>query len=161
LEAEGLAHYQSNGYAEGRPTDSFDVDQYLANYADLRSAFSDGHGGENDDAATAHYIDYGYFEHRLAQDPLDYIASNADLIAAFHGGTEAQLDAEGLAHYQSNGYGEGRPTDSFDVDQYLANYADLRAAFSDGHGGYNDDAALLHYIDTGYFEGRTDHVLTA
>jgi serralysin len=131
----------------------FDVGQYLANYADLRTGLSG-------DAATTHYIDYGYFEHRLWQDPLDYIASNADLIRAFHGGSEAQLEAEGLAHYQSNGYAENRPID-FNVNQYLANYADLRAAFADGHGGYDDDAALAHYIDTGYFEGRTDHILTA
>jgi hypothetical protein len=159
LKAEGLAHYQTHGYAEGRVID-FDAGQYLANYGDLRANLPDGHGGYDDDAAIAHYIDYGYSEHRLWQDPLDYIASNVDLIKSFQGGSEAELEAEGLAHYQTHGYAEARAID-FDVAQYLANYSDLRTAFADGHGGYDYDAALTHYIDHGYLEGRTDHVLTA
>jgi serralysin len=156
--AIGLAHYQAAGNAEGRRGGiDFDADQYLANYADLRAAF-----GGDDDAAAAHFINSGYFEHRLSEDPLEYIASYADLIGAFHGQTESQMRASGIAHYQTGGFNEGREAGiDFNVDQYLANYADLRAAFADGHGGYNEDAAIYHYIEAGYFEGRTDHVLTA
>jgi len=38
---------------------AFDAVQYLANYADLQAAF-----GTDTQAATAHYIHYGYFEGR-------------------------------------------------------------------------------------------------
>ncbi|SJZ85215.1 hypothetical protein [Consotaella salsifontis] len=156
LVAAGLNHYRAAGFDEGRRGGiDFDVGQYLENYGDLQSAF----GGDGD-AATAHYINAGYGEHRLAEDPLDYIASYGDLIEAFGSGNEAQIIQAGLVHYQSGGWSEGREAD-FDVDSYLANYDDLRAAFADGAGGYDEEAALLHFIHAGYAEGRTDDLMAA
>jgi hypothetical protein len=55
----GSSHYIAAGYAEHRPADLFDAQQYLANYADLQQAF-----GSDTDAATLHYIIAGYFEGR-------------------------------------------------------------------------------------------------
>ncbi|SJZ85141.1 beta strand repeat-containing protein [Consotaella salsifontis] len=154
LVAAGLNHYRAAGFDEGRRDGiDFDVDQYLENYSDLQSVF-----GADEGAATAHYINAGYLEHRLAEDPLDYIASYGDLIQAFGSGNEEQIIQAGLVHYQSGGYAEGREA-SFDVDSYLANYDDLRAAFADEMGGYNEEAALLHFIHTGYAEGRTDDLI--
>ena len=60
----GAVHYQQYGQAEGRVPDSFDVRQYLANYADLRAAF-----GTDRDAAAAHFITYGYYEGRTDKAP--------------------------------------------------------------------------------------------
>ena len=156
LAAAGLTHYAAAGFTEGRRAGiDFDPWQYLANYGDLRAAF-----GSNDNAATTQFINSGYFEHRLWENPLDYIASYGDLISAFAGETVDQLRQAGLGHYQSSGFVEGRePGIDFNVDHYLANYADLRAAFADGLGGYLDDAATLHFIQSGYAEGRTDDLL--
>ena len=39
--------------------DNFDETQYLHNYTDLQAAF-----GNNTEAATAHYIQFGFNEHR-------------------------------------------------------------------------------------------------
>jgi serralysin len=64
IETRGLQHFAASGYAENRSTDGFDVDAYLANYADLRAAFADGHGGYNDEAATLHFIQNGFWEGR-------------------------------------------------------------------------------------------------
>ena len=55
----GATHYISAGNAEHRSADLFNAAQYLANYADLQTAF-----GANTEAATIHYITQGYFEHR-------------------------------------------------------------------------------------------------
>lgn len=52
-------HYIGNGYTEHRAPDLFDAVQYLANYADLQAAF-----GSDTEAATIHYITFGYFEGR-------------------------------------------------------------------------------------------------
>jgi hypothetical protein len=45
--------------AERRSPDRFDAEQYLDNYADLRVAF-----GDDENAATIHYITSGYDEGR-------------------------------------------------------------------------------------------------
>ncbi len=55
----GATHYITSGYNEYRSADSFDAAQYLANYADLQAAF-----GTDTEAATLHYITFGYFEGR-------------------------------------------------------------------------------------------------
>jgi hypothetical protein len=49
---------------EGRPRDSFDEAQYLANYPDLQAAF-----GADLEAATVHYIVDGYREGRTDEAP--------------------------------------------------------------------------------------------
>ncbi|ALN73082.1 calcium-binding protein [Aureimonas sp. AU20] len=154
LAASGLGHYQTSGFAEGRrDAITFEAKQYLENYADLRQAF-----GADTEAGTAHYINRGSAEHRLASDPLLYVASSEDLTRAFGGASASHesVAAEGLQHYEAIGYREGRATQGFDVDAYLNRYADLRAAFADGQGGYDEDAALLHYIRNGFGEGRSD-----
>jgi len=56
----GASHYINWGHSESRVTDSFDAQQYLGNYADLQAAF-----GNDLDAATLHYIRYGYYEGRV------------------------------------------------------------------------------------------------
>ncbi len=58
----GATHYIGNGYGEVRAPALFDPGQYLANYADLQSAF-----GSDTEAATIHYIVAGYFEDRTDQ----------------------------------------------------------------------------------------------
>jgi subtilisin family serine protease len=62
-----LNHFASSGFTENRrgAIGSFDVDQYLANYADLKVAFADGVGGYNEDAALIHYVRSGFFEGRV------------------------------------------------------------------------------------------------
>jgi hypothetical protein len=159
--AAAAQHYLNFGQAEGRPIDDFDEVQYLENYPDLREAFGDD--TEDDavtDAATIHYIQYGFEEGRTDAsrelpegfDSFQYIASNPDLIEAL--GADA---AAGAQHYRDFGQVEGRPTDDFDEVQYLENYPDLREAFGDDT--ENDavtDAATIHYIEFGYAEERTD-----
>jgi hypothetical protein len=44
---------------EGRSLNSFNAEQYLANYADLQAVF-----GDDPDAAAAHYVQYGVHEGR-------------------------------------------------------------------------------------------------
>jgi hypothetical protein len=55
----GTNHYISAGFAEQRSSDLFDSTQYLANYADLQTAF-----GTDAEAATIHYVTSGHFEGR-------------------------------------------------------------------------------------------------
>jgi subtilisin-like proprotein convertase family protein len=154
--AAALSHYQGSGFTEGRRSGiDFDAQQYLANYGDLQGAY-----GTNDDLAAIHYINSGYAEKRMWEDPLDYIASFADLIGAFGGGSSASIAANGLAHFQGSGFTEGRRDGiDFDVDAYLYKYTDLQSAFANGSGGYYEDAATLHFIQYGYGEGRSDDVL--
>ena len=50
---------------EGRGAQiDFDVNAYLANYADLRAVFADGQGGYDEHGATYHYIVAGFDEGR-------------------------------------------------------------------------------------------------
>jgi Ca2+-binding RTX toxin-like protein len=60
----GATHFISYGAREGRPIDLFDEDQYLENYADLRTAFADGNGGYDKTAAVLHFIQHGFSEGR-------------------------------------------------------------------------------------------------
>jgi hypothetical protein len=72
--AAGVRHYLDFGWAEGRETDSFDKDDYLDNYPDLRAAFGD------DDAATLHYVQFGYAEGRTDDDLPGGAAAAGDFI---------------------------------------------------------------------------------
>ena len=58
--------------AEGREADTFDEAQYLENYPDLQAAF-----GGDAEAATVHYIQFGFAEGRT-DDPA--AASAADFL---------------------------------------------------------------------------------
>ena len=158
LEASGKSHYATSGFAQGRRGGiDFDPQQYLQNSSDLSAAFT---GPNRDDAAAVHFINYGYAEHRLWEDPLLYVASYADLTNAWKGLSETAIRSNALAHFGNHGFNEGRRAGiDFDVEAYLANYSDLRTAFADGAGGYNEHAALLHYIQHGFMEGRTDVLL--
>ena len=53
----------SFGMTEGRVTNSFNVDSYLNNYADLKSAFGNDH-----DLAKRHYVEHGFAEGRVFLD---------------------------------------------------------------------------------------------
>jgi len=137
--AAGLAHYITNGQAEGR-TVTFNPLAYAASYLDLSSAF-----GTDQTSAAAHYILSGRAEGRsVTFDPLAYAASYSDLAAAF--GTDQTSAA---AHYITSGRAEGRSV-TFDPLAYAASYADLSAAF-----GTDRTAAETHYLTNGRAEGRT------
>lgn len=72
IRANGISHFRDVSEIEQearRAQIDFDVDQYLANYEDLRAAFADGYGGYDENAATLHFIEYGYGEGRT-YDPL-------------------------------------------------------------------------------------------
>ena len=61
VRAFAARHYRAHGRDEGRLEGlDFDADAYLANHADLRSAFADGEGGYDEAAATLHYILRGF-----------------------------------------------------------------------------------------------------
>ena len=65
IAAAGLEHYEQTGFAQNRgATIDFNVDNYLANYADLRAVFADGTGGYDEAAATLHFITNGFNENR-------------------------------------------------------------------------------------------------
>jgi serralysin len=107
-----------------------------------------------------HFINHGYLEKRLWEDPLLYVASFDDLITAWGDLSVATIRANAKNHFASDGFDDNdRPFINFDVEAYLANYTDLRLAFNDGNGGYDDDAAILHFIRHGFEEGRTDQLL--
>ena len=132
---------------DGRSHDSFDAARYLATNPGLRAAF-----GNDEAAATTHYLNFGFAEGRDASlDGLQYIASYRDLSAALGANAEA-----GVAHFKQFGASEGRNPDNFNEVQYVANYADLQAAF-----GNDYDAATSHFITHGIAEGRTDQVLAS
>jgi hypothetical protein len=141
---------QSLGEAEDREIDTFDEDGYLDRYPDLRAAF-----GNNGQAATLHFIQFGFAEGRT--DPpeglpkgfngLQYIASHEDLIEVL--GVDL---AAGEQHYLNFGAAEERAIDTFNEEQYLANYPDLQAAF-----GNDTAAATAHYIRFGFDEDRNDN----
>lgn len=57
----GAQHYSQFGQQELRVTDSFNEVSYLLKYSDLVAAF-----GFDFEAATSHFITYGYFENRTA-----------------------------------------------------------------------------------------------
>jgi hypothetical protein len=57
------------GFAEGRPIDEFDPEQYLDNYPDLQAAF--GGAEDPEEAATIHYIEHGFAEGRTYEGPDD------------------------------------------------------------------------------------------
>ncbi|MFN3764436.1 MAG: Calx-beta domain-containing protein [Aliihoeflea sp.] len=64
IEQDALFHYSNHGANEGRRTDLFDVNAYLAKYDDVRNAHANGVGGYDEAQATLHYIKFGYAEGR-------------------------------------------------------------------------------------------------
>jgi serralysin len=61
LRAFATSHFRLFGEAEGRDERiGFNADAYLSNYGDLRSAFADGDGGYDEEAATLHWIRNGF-----------------------------------------------------------------------------------------------------
>jgi len=155
-----LKHFIENGMNEGRQaSNSFLVQTYMNNYADLRTAF-----GSNLQQYYMHYINSGKSENRVANDTLYptvyngkdysavydydyYTAQNPDVAKAMSGNKY-----ETIKHFVEHGMSEGRMSSStFDVYAYRAQYKDLRAAFGEDSWipYYN------HYIDRGKNEGRT------
>ena len=64
-----LEHYIVAGQFEGREIDSFDEGQYLENYADLQAAFAGLDDDAAGEAATEHFVQYGFAQGRV-DDPL-------------------------------------------------------------------------------------------
>ena len=96
-------HYVMHGYNEGRITDGFDENHYLASNDHLISMF------KNDrDGATQHYVETGYnlgYE-TSSFDVAQYLANYSDLQAAFGNDYSAAVN-----HYIEYGYDEGRVDD--------------------------------------------------
>lgn len=95
-----LAHYLTFGADEGRPTDVFRSDQYLAVNMDLLAA------GLDRDEAQRHYILYGFDEGRATSgfDVVAYMLTYPDLA-----GLSA---AELIDHWITYGFREGRSVDA-------------------------------------------------
>ena len=96
---------------------------YLAQYPDVREGVESGRSG----SATDHFLNSGYLEGRLPEDPaVDeewYKAANADVAAAIRQGKYRNAKA----HYIESGYAEGRqPQPS--ARAYLARLAAARSA---------------------------------
>lgn len=87
------------GRAEGRRI-TFQADDYLASYGDLIQAF-----GDDLDAATLHYINYGAREGRVTDsfNELRYLLTHGDLQAAFGNNLDWVTQ-----HYINSGFFEGR-----------------------------------------------------
>jgi hypothetical protein len=143
----GARHFIAHGRAEGRQPDTFNPDQYLANYPDLGTA-----GLETPDQLALHYIMHGRaasLTYEAPPDGLAYIASYPDLSAAF--GANAQ---QGTLHYLQYGRFEGR-TATFEGLQYVAGYDDLAAAFGPlGDAQAISNAGAQHFIAYSRAEGR-------
>ena len=136
--AQGMAHYNTLGRAEGRKV-TFNPLTYLA-YPDLKAAY-----GTDQLKATKHYITAGYAENRSANPVywLRYIASSPDLIVTFGADPRA-----GESHYNRVGRAEGR-TWTFSPAAYLAANPDLAAIYGTDYFG-----ATKQYIEIGYNAGR-------
>ena len=152
-----LAHFESNGWAEGRdPSAAFSDAKYLDAYADVKAAHID---------PLLHYIQVGQAEGRQAFaveaaapppsppaplppspppspeaqlfDAQYYLAHNPDVAAA---------GIDPFTHFVSSGWAEGRdPSAAFSEAKYLNAYADVQAAHLD---------PLMHYALFGRAEGR-------
>ena len=148
-----LAHYLTNGQAEGRQSyaavghaadlnthPGFDAEYYLLNNPDVARA-AIGAGGDSFAFAYNHYETNGRHEGRNPNAIFDvngYLAAYGDVRTA---------NIDPLAHYEANGWHEGRdPSACFDVKTYEATYQDVAAAHID---------PMLHYLQSGALEGRT------
>lgn len=82
-----------------------EADQYLASYPDLIDAFGNLSYDGALEAATIHYIDYGFTEGRGLDtfNEAQYLNSFPDLIAAFGNDLDAATQ-----HYIQSGFEEGR-----------------------------------------------------
>ena len=74
-----LEHYIAFGQFEGRETDSFDEGQYLENYTDLQDAFAGLDDDAAGEAATEHFVQYGFAQGRV-DDPLTADAAALDFL---------------------------------------------------------------------------------
>ena len=151
------AHYNANGWHEGRdPNPFFSTTGYLAANADVRAA------GLN---PLSHYDANGWHEGRDPAANFDnelYLARNPDV-------AKAGLDP--LAHYLANGAAEGRQAyaaigrgsditkaHGFDAEYYLLNNSDVaRAAIKAG--GDSFAFAYQHYESNGWHEGRNPNAV--
>lgn len=159
-DAGALKYFINEGMKSGdQAIESFNVQIYKNNYADLRNSF------DNDlKLYYLHYIDIGKKENRNAIELISkpttiyqgkdyssvydytyYIEHNSDVKAACKGDYYATLE-----HFVNCGMNEGRQgSEAFDVQSYRNAYADLRAAFRNDLKKY-----YIHYIDVGEKEGR-------
>jgi hypothetical protein len=134
-----LAHFNANGWHEGRdPNPFFSVNFYLRMYPDVRAS------GLN---PLNQYDQSGWREGRDPSPNFDtklYLVHNPDVAAA---------GIDPLAHYLSNGIAEGRTAyaaigtavGGFDAEYYLIHNPDVAAAGID---------PLAHFNTNGWREGR-------
>lgn len=157
-----LAHFVSNGMAEGRQGKaSFDVNSYRNANNDLKQAFT-----TDNLSYFYHYINNGQYEGRITTgvtkvtNPLTtiggidyspvydfnyYISHNPDIKAAY-----GNNDIGALLHFINCGMNEGRVAKAdFNISIYKNRYGDLRTAF-----GNNNKSYYMHYIQLGQREGR-------
>ena len=163
-DAAVLSHFVNYGMTEGRiAKESFNVQIYRLNYADLRDAY-----GDNMRLYYRHYMIQGQYEGRNATtlnsesvvgettyngtdysavyDYQYYLKNNPDIEAYFGDGNDRAV----LQHFVNYGMSEGRIAKStFNVQFYKNAYADLRDAFGDNLQRY-----YWHYIVQGQYEGR-------
>ncbi|WP_244668498.1 M10 family metallopeptidase C-terminal domain-containing protein [Candidatus Liberibacter africanus] len=82
----GKDHFTNFGLLEGRNI-TFEPYLYLDNYDDLRKSF-----GSDRDAATRHYIDYGFAEGRILSSIPSNIGLSEELQNEFFGNNESHFD---------------------------------------------------------------------
>ena len=155
--ADATAHYNANGWHEGRdPNAEFSTSGYLAANPDVAAA------GVN---PLTHYDTSGWHEGRDPSASFDnelYLARNPDV---------AQAGIDPLAHYLLHGQAEGRQAyaaigraadlathPGFDAEYYLLNNPDVAlAAISAGGDRYA--FAYNHYEANGWHEGRNPNAI--
>jgi hypothetical protein len=132
----------------GRVPIGFNVENYLARYADLWAHFHDATPrAVRNVQVWQHYIAYGAAEGRSDGDfeVYHYLATYGDLAAAF--GSDVSAAA---LHWYVYGRREGRRIPAgFDVQNYRALYPDLEVFMGDDLYG-----CWIHYRNTGILEGR-------
>ncbi|GJD44003.1 hypothetical protein AFCDBAGC_1865 [Methylobacterium cerastii] len=148
-----LAHYMTNGQAEGRQAyaavgkaadlaihPGFDAEYYLLSNKDVAKA-AIAAGSDSFAFAYNHYEANGWHEGRNPNSVFDvkgYLAAYGDVKGA---------NIDPLAHYEVNGWKEGRdPSASFDTKAYEAANLDVANA---------DIDPMLHFLQNGALEGRS------
>jgi serralysin len=145
---DAKAHYNSNGWQEGRDPDPlFSTNGYLAVNPDVKAAAIN---------PLQHYDSFGWKEGRDPGPNFDtefYLLHNPDVKAA---------GIDPLAHYLQNGIDEGRATSpavgntmqqgGFDAEYYLLANPDVAAAHVDPLQHYNSNGHTELRDPNGYFD---------
>jgi hypothetical protein len=142
--------YNGNDYS-----DVYDKDYYLLYNPDVTYEY-----GDDDEAALAHFVEYGIAEGRCAKEDFNvvkyaYGLLNDDLRAEY-----GEDVVQYYSHYMNYGRYEGRSTSDwdeiFDYKSYLQAYPDVRKYIEETYttDGNQEGWALWHYYEYGISEGR-------